>query len=91
MTNLKCGCRTSRASPRPWPIRTSADCGNCEPCGTRSSRGESYAAKVAALNAVLERMDAHARFLLEGRLAAMTRGDDPADRLVRCAVRVCPR
>jgi hypothetical protein len=39
--------------------------------------GESDAAKVAALNAVLERLDARARFLPEGRLAPMARGDDP--------------
>jgi predicted RNA-binding Zn ribbon-like protein len=43
--------------------------------------GESDAAKVAALNAVLERVDARARFLAEGRLAVMARDDDPVDRL----------
>jgi hypothetical protein len=43
--------------------------------------GDTDADKVAALNAVLDRVDARARFLPEGRLAAEARGRDPIDRL----------
>jgi hypothetical protein len=43
--------------------------------------GESDAVKVAALNAVLDWLDARARFLPQGRLAVVAGGDDAVDRL----------
>jgi predicted RNA-binding Zn ribbon-like protein len=43
--------------------------------------GESAAAKVTALNAVLDQLDARARFRPDGRLAVVAGGDDPVDRL----------
>jgi predicted RNA-binding Zn ribbon-like protein len=43
--------------------------------------GESDAAKVGALNRLLDRLDARARFLPEGRLAVVAGGDDQVDRL----------